>query len=72
MITIQLTSASKVGCVRSQNEDMILVGSHFVRNDGFDTRIDLTNSDRYIIAAMWPAAMPCTICNSSSTICLRA
>ena len=35
MITIQITSASKVGCVRSQNEDMILVGNHFVRNDGF-------------------------------------
>ena len=50
MITIQITSASKVGCVRSQNEDMILVGNHFVRNNGFDTRIDLTNNDRYIVA----------------------
>ena len=50
MITIKITSASKVGCVRSQNEDMILVGTHFVRNDGFDTRIDLTNNDRYMIA----------------------
>ena len=50
MITIQITSASKVGCVRSQNEDMILVGNHFVRNDGFETRVDLTNSDRYIVA----------------------
>ena len=50
MITIQITSASKVGCVRSQNEDMILVGNHFVRNDGFATRVDLTNSDRYIVA----------------------
>ena len=42
MITIQLTSSSKVGCVRSQNEDMILVGNHFVRNDSFNTRVDAT------------------------------
>ena len=50
MITIHITAASKVGCVRSQNEDMVLVGNHFVRNDGYTTRIDLTNSDRYIMA----------------------
>ena len=50
MITIQMTAASKVGCVRSQNEDMVLVGNHFVRNDGFSARADLTNSDRYIVA----------------------
>ena len=45
-----MTAASKVGCVRSQNEDMVLIGNHFVRNDGFSTRADLTNSDRYIVA----------------------
>jgi len=50
MITIRITSASKVGCVRSQNEDMVLVGNHFVRNDGYATRVDLTNSDRFIVA----------------------
>lgn len=50
MFTIHMTAASKIGCVRSQNEDMVLVGSHFVRNDGFDTRVDLTNNDRYIVA----------------------
>ncbi|GJG33012.1 protein phosphatase [Xylanibacter ruminicola] len=50
MITIHMTAASKVGCVRSQNEDMVLLGSHFVRNDAFSTRVDLTNSDRYIMA----------------------
>ena len=36
--------------MRSQNEDMVLLGSHFVRNDAFSTRVDLTNSDRYIMA----------------------
>jgi protein phosphatase len=45
-----MTAASKVGCVRSQNEDMVLLGSRFVRNDAFSTRVDLTNSDRYIMA----------------------
>ena len=50
MITIHMTAASKVGCVRSQNEDMVLLGSHFVRNNAFSTRVDLTNSDRYIMA----------------------
>jgi protein phosphatase len=29
---------------------MVLLGSHFVRNDAFSTRVDLTNSDRYIMA----------------------
>ncbi len=45
-----MTAASKVGCVRSQNEDMVLLGNHFVRNDKFETRVDLTNGDRYIVA----------------------
>ena len=45
-----MTAASKLGCVRSQNEDMVLVGNHFVRNDGFSTRVDLTNNDRCLVA----------------------
>ena len=50
MITIHLTAASKVVCVHSQNEDMVLLENHFVRNDGYSTRVDLTNNDRYIVA----------------------
>lgn len=50
MITIHMNAASKVGCVRSQNEDMVLIEKHFIRNDGFSTRVDLTNNDRYIVA----------------------
>ena len=50
MITIDITAASNIGCVRHQNEDMILVGNHFVRDDVFNTRVDLTNQDRYIVA----------------------
>ena len=37
MITLNITAASKVGCVRHQNEDMILVGNHFIRNDEYCT-----------------------------------
>ncbi len=50
MITIHITASSKVGCVRTQNEDMVLVGNRFVRNDSYRTRVDLTNSDRFIVA----------------------
>ena len=45
-----MTAASKLGCVRSQNEDMVLIGNHFVRNDGLSTIADLTNDDRYLVA----------------------
>jgi len=50
MITIDMTAASRVGCVRKQNEDMILVGNHFIRDDDFSTRVELTNQERYMVA----------------------
>ena len=50
MITLHITAASNIGCVRSQNEDMLLIGNHFLRSDSCSMRADLTNSDRYIIA----------------------
>lgn len=50
MITLHVTAASRIGCVRRQNEDMILVGSHFIRNDEFSTQVDLTKSDRFLVA----------------------
>lgn len=50
MITLHLTAVSRVGCVRHQNEDMILVGNHFIRNDEFRTQVDLTKSDRFLVA----------------------
>ena len=43
-------AASRVGCVRHQNEDMVLVGHHFLRNDFFKTQVELTNQERYLIA----------------------
>lgn len=47
---MNITAASRVGCVRHQNEDMILIGNHFIRNDAYTTRVDLTNQDRFLMA----------------------
>lgn len=47
---MNITAASRVGCVRHQNEDMILVGSHFIRNDAYAARVDLTNQERFLVA----------------------
>ena len=50
MVRLEVTAASRVGCVRSQNEDMILVDSHFVRNDSYQTQVILNREDRFLIA----------------------
>lgn len=50
MIELEITSASRVGCVRQQNEDMILVDTHFVRDDDFKTSVILDHENRYILA----------------------
>lgn len=50
MITLQITAASRVGCVRHHNEDMILVGNHFIRDDEFHTKVELTKDDQFLIA----------------------
>ena len=50
MITLHLTAASRIGCVRHQNEDMILLGNHFIRDDEYQTHVELTKSDRFLVA----------------------
>lgn len=50
MMNLCVTAASRVGCVRKNNEDMILVGSSFIRNDSFNTNIELTLEKRTILA----------------------
>ena len=50
MIVYDITSASRVGCVRRQNEDMILVDNHYVRNDDYSIQVSLNNQDRYVVA----------------------
>jgi protein phosphatase len=41
---------SRVGCVRENNEDMVLVGEHFVRDGKLHVQVDLAEKDRYLIA----------------------
>lgn len=82
MITLEITSASKVGCVRSQNEDMILVDSHFIRNNEYSGSASLNHEDRFIIAvadgmgaiieAMWQVATRCAIYSSIFMISQRS
>ena len=50
MIRLDITSVSNIGCVRGQNEDMILVDSHFVRDSEFSTQVSLNHTDRYLVA----------------------
>ena len=50
MMNLVVTAASRTGCVRKNNEDMILVGSSFVRNDNFSTKIELRPEKRILFA----------------------
>ena len=50
MMNLYVTAASRVGCVRKNNEDMILIGSSFIRNDSFNTKIELAPGKRTILA----------------------
>lgn len=50
MVRIEITAASRIGCVRHQNEDMILVDNHFIRNDDYKTLVTLSHDDRFVVA----------------------
>ena len=50
MMNLFVTAASRVGCVRSNNEDMVLVGSSFIRNDALRKTIELTPEKRTLLA----------------------
>ena len=50
MMNLYVTAASRIGCVRKNNEDMVLVGSSFIRNDNFSTKIELAPGKRTIFA----------------------
>lgn len=50
MSRIVLTAASRVGCVRSNNEDMILAYDKFVRGEAYHTEFMTENYDRFVIA----------------------
>ena len=50
MSKIVLTAASRVGCVRSNNEDMILAYDKFIRSDIYKTTLQTESVDRFVIA----------------------
>ena len=50
MSKIVLSASSRVGCVRSNNEDMILANDRFVRSDIYQTDFMTENSDRFVVA----------------------
>lgn len=50
MIELEISATSRVGCVRANNEDMILVGDCFIRNDEFHTLVELKDKDRCMMA----------------------
>ncbi|MBQ7420373.1 MAG: serine/threonine-protein phosphatase [Prevotella sp.] len=50
MSRIVLTAASRVGCVRSNNEDMVLAYDKFVRSEAYHTEFMSENIDRFVIA----------------------
>ena len=50
MFEFDISAASRVGCVRENNEDMILVDDIYVRNDVLSLHHDLSSKDRFMIA----------------------
>lgn len=45
-----ITAASRVGCVRNNNEDMLLVGDQFIRDNEISHTASLSRDDRYLLA----------------------
>lgn len=45
-----ITASSKTGCVRKNNEDMVLIDHWFVRDGNLTAMMDTTKVDRYMLA----------------------
>jgi len=50
MAKLYVTAASRRGCVRNNNEDMILVGRSFIRNEDYQTMVELRDDKRLMLA----------------------
>lgn len=50
MSKIEITAASRVGCVRDNNEDMVLAFDKLVRSEAYRTEFMTENMDRFVIA----------------------
>jgi len=47
---LNISASSRVGCVRKNNEDMILVGEWFIRNGKMSAHEDTLAADRFLLA----------------------
>ena len=47
---LEISAACRIGCVRHDNEDMILIGYQFIRNDEYRTQLELGDKDRFMMA----------------------
>ena len=50
MFKLTITADSRVGCVRTNNEDMILVNDTFVRDGAASAQVCIDHVDRYLLA----------------------
>ena len=50
MLKLEITASSRTGCVRTNNEDMAVVGEWFVRNSKMRAHYSTDKTDRYLIA----------------------
>ena len=50
MSHFHITASCRVGCVRTNNEDMILVGDHLLRNNKCSVDMDTEKTERLMIA----------------------
>ena len=50
MILLEISAASWTGCVRRQNEDMVLVDNRFIRENSYHTEFVLGAEDRLMLA----------------------
>lgn len=50
MFKLTINACSDKGCVRNNNEDMVLVSNVFVRSDSYRVETDVDDNGRYIVA----------------------
>lgn len=50
MNSIEMSASSQSGCVRDNNEDMVLVFGQLVRNGFMSDRLCLSDTDRFVVA----------------------
>lgn len=50
MSILKISASSQIGCVRQNNEDMILVGDKLIRNEIYKSNITISHNDKFVVA----------------------